>query len=433
MSPGNPSRGRGSATRQKSPRIRAIGPRWCARGEPRDTLGTRAALCYPLVVELRSSVAHHAFDREAFADLCRRVVTGELEPAANRLAKAPTPLAVPPVDVRSSTGPEAAARAELGLAALRAGKVAVLVLNGGMATRFGGGAKGVVPVVDGHSRTSFLAVKLAEVERRAETLGCAIPVVLMHSFATEATSRAHVEAVDWAGLRKDDRYWFSQSIMPRVLPDGTPLASLPEAADFDDATLYAAPGHGDTLARLRSSGTLATLRSRGVEHILISNVDNVGASLDPVVLGAHLQAAGRGAAVSVEVVRRLAGDAGGCVADLPGGRPAIIEGFRLPVGTDLADFPHFNTNTLWLVAAEMDRDFGLTWFAVRKKIAWPGGGEREVVQFEQLIGQVTEFAPSAFLDVDRETRFLPIKTREDLAVARPRLEAFARSVGLADE
>ena len=105
----------------------------------------------------------------------------------------------------------------------------------------------------------------------------------------------------------------------------------------------------------------------------------------------------------------------------------------MPVGTDLADFPHFNTNTLWLVAAEMDRDFGLTWFAVRKKIAWPGGGEREVVQFEQLIGQVTEFAPSAFLDVDRETRFLPIKTREDLAVARPRLEAFARSVGLADE
>ncbi|MBL8948319.1 MAG: hypothetical protein JNK45_34410, partial [Myxococcales bacterium] len=54
-------------------------------------------------MELRSSVAHHAFDREAFADLCRRVVTGELEPAANRLAKAPTPLAVPPVDVRSST------------------------------------------------------------------------------------------------------------------------------------------------------------------------------------------------------------------------------------------------------------------------------------------------------------------------------------------
>jgi UTP--glucose-1-phosphate uridylyltransferase len=381
-------------------------------------------------MELRKSVAHHAFDRATFEDLQRRVVTGELEPSANRLANAPTPLATPPIDVESAA--DRARRTELGLAALRASKVAVLVLNGGMATRFGGGAKGVVPVVDGHPRTSFLAVKLAEVEQRATALQAAIPVVLMHSFATEAASRAHVDEVDWAGLRKDDRYWFSQSIMPRVLPDGRPLAELPEADHFDDSTLYAAPGHGDTLARLRSSGVLAKLRERGVEHILVSNIDNVGASLDPTVLGAHLEAAQRGAAVSVEVVRRIAGDAGGCIADLPGGRPAIIEGFRLPVGTDLADYPHFNTNTLWLVADQMDRPFALTWFAVRKKIAWPGGGEREVVQFEQLIGQVTEHVPTAFLDVDRDARFLPIKTREDLAAARPKLEAFAHSVGLVD-
>lgn len=381
-------------------------------------------------VQLRASVAHHAFDEASFDDLRRRVVTGALDPAANRLPAAPTPLHTPPIDVRDVAGDERARLVAAGTAALQAGKVAVLVLNGGMATRFGGGAKGVVPVVDGHPRASFLAVKLAEVRQRAEQLGGAIPVVLMHSFATEAVSREHVDAIDWAGLRAGDRYWFSQSIMPRVLPDGTPLASLPEADQLDDSTLFAAPGHGDTLGRLRSSGVLAQLRERGVEHILLSNVDNVGASLDPLVLGAHLDAAAQGHAVSVEVVRRIAGDAGGCIADLPSGRPAIIEGFRLPAGVDLADFPHFNTNTLWLVADQMDRDFELTWFAVRKKIGWPGLGEREVVQFEQLVGQVTELVPSAFLDVDRDTRFLPIKTREDLAAARGPLESFARSVGL---
>ena len=377
-------------------------------------------------MELRPSVAHHAFDRVAFDELRARVSTGALDPAANRLTQAPTPLTTPPLDLADPSA--RAQRTELGLDALRAGKVAVLVLGGGMATRFGGGAKGVVPVVDGAPNSSFLAIKLAEVRERAKAIGGAIPVVLMFSFATEAASRAHVDAIDWAGLAPADRLWFSQSIMPRVLPDGTPLASLPEAADFDDDTLYAAPGHGDTLARLVGSGTLAALRERGVEHILVSNVDNVGASLDPLVLGAHLQG---GADVSVEVVRRIAGDASGCVACLPGGRPAIIEGFRLPLGTDLADYPHFNTNTLWLRTSAMDRSFPLSWFAVRKKIAWPSGGEREVVQFEQLIGQVTEFVPSAFLDVDRDTRFLPIKTRDDLAAARPRLEAFARAVGLA--
>jgi UTP--glucose-1-phosphate uridylyltransferase len=104
----------------------------------------------------------------------------------------------------------------------------------------------------------------------------------------------------------------------------------------------------------------------------------------------------------------------------------------------LADYPHFNTNTLWLHTAAIDREIDLSWFAVRKTIEWfgsrggsaPTAGELDVVQFERLIGQVTEFVPSAFLEVERSQRFLPIKTREDLAEARPQLERFARAAGL---
>lgn len=397
-----------------------------------------------LPTALRASVASYAFDRDTFERLRSSVVTGALDPASNRLPAPPTPLRMPPIDVRSGADVGVGVHArwsDRGTTALARGEVAVLVLNGGMATRFGGGAKGVVSVAEGHPRASFLAIKLAEVRKRAAELGGRIPVVLMHSFATEATSRAHVEAIDWAGLEEDDRMWFSQSIMPRVLPDGTPLFELPGADALDDATLFAAPGHGDTLKRLRDSGTLAKLRESGVMHVLVSNVDNVGATLDPVVLGAHLEAVDRGAAVSVEVVRRVQGDAGGCVAELPSrpsgpepadGRAAIIEGFRLPEAVDLADFPHFNTNTLWLATDAMDRTFDLSWFAVRKTIAWPDEPKpRDVVQFEQLIGQVTELVPTAFLDVERSERFLPIKTREDLATAAPALLEFAKDVGLA--
>lgn len=384
-------------------------------------------------VELRPSVASYAFDAARFEELRRLVDTGALDPAANRLREPPLPLTEPPFDLRPGAA-DAAARRErwthAGEAAIAAGEVAILVLNGGMATRFGGGAKGVVPVVPGHEDISFLAIKLAEVNQRSRVSGAEIPVVLMHSFATEAASQAHLEAIGWAGLPETARLWFSQSILPRVLPDGTPLPELAGAADLPDTTLYTAPGHGDTLGRLRGSGVLAELRARGVQHLLVSNVDNVGASLDPFVLGAHLEAAERGAGVSVEVVRRLPDDAGGCVAVLPEtGRAAIIEGFRLPEGVDLEQFPYFNTNTLWLTLAAVDRELPLTWFAVRKTIPWPGG-KLDVVQFERLIGQVTEFVPSAYLEVDRDARFLPIKTREDLATAAPRLEAFAREVGL---
>ena len=389
-------------------------------------------------MELRASVATYAFDSTTFDQLRAKVSSGTLDPSANRLARAPTPLAEPPIDLRvdAQDGTRRQALAERGVEALRAGQVAILVLNGGMATRFGGGAKGVVPVVTGHPKVSFLAIKLAEVVKRTKEIGGAIPVVVMNSFATAPASQAHLEEIDWSGLAQTERESFAQSIMPRVLPDGTPLQSLPEAAQLDDSTLYAAPGHGDTLGRLRQSGVLGKLRDRGVRHILVSNVDNVGASLDPFVLGAHLEAVEGGAGMSVEVVRRLEGDAGGCIAHLPDtGRPAIIEGFRLPEGTDLADYPHFNTNTLWLSTDAFDRELPLTWFAVRKKIDWPKGerapeGKLEVVQFERLIGQASEFVDSAYLEVERDERFLPIKTRDDLAKAEPSLEAFAQSVGL---
>ena len=59
---------------------------------------------------------------------------------------------------------------------------------------------------------------------------------------------------------------------------------------------------------------------------MMSNVDNLGATLDPAVIGAPLA---RGAALTAEVVRKEKGDKGGAPARLDG-RPQIIEGFRFP-------------------------------------------------------------------------------------------------------
>ncbi len=157
-----------------------------------------------------------------------------------------------------------------------------------------------------------------------------------------------------------------------------------------------------------------------------------------MVVGAHLEAVDGGAGVSVEVVRREAGDAGGCVATLEDGTDAIVEAFRLPEGADLADYPHFNTNTLWLHAEAVDREIPLTWFAVRKTIAWPDAsrtdddGTLTVVQFERLIGQVTETVQSAYLEVDRRARFCPIKVRDDLQKEASMLRGFARDAGVVE-
>ncbi len=372
---------------------------------------------------LRPSVADAAFDAPQFAALREALARGDLGPERSRLTERPA--AVPDEALFAVDELAVEDRHQLrrrGEQAITAGKVAALVLNGGMATRFGGVVKGVVPVVESRPDLSFLAVKLAGLRRAG------VPVVLMHSFATAAATAEHLAAIDWAGVPVADRLEFSQSILPRVLPDGTPLPSLPDSDALGDTHLYAAPGHGDTLRRVRDSGVVAALAARGVEHILVSNVDNLGATLDPAVLGAHLDAIDAGAAMSVEVVLREPGDAGGCVAAVAG-KPVILEAFRLPPGTDLADFPHFNTNTLWISLAALRETQPLTWFPVRRALEWPDGSTRDVVQFEQLIGQLSEFVPTAYLKVDR-ARFLPIKTREDLAASAARLAELARAAGL---
>lgn len=370
---------------------------------------------------LRPSVADIAFDAALFDALREALARGELSPTRSRLASPPRPLDDGALLDLGDADARAGWRAR-GEAALAERKVAALILNGGMATRFGGVVKGVVPVLPDRPDLSFLAVKLAAVR------AAGAPAVIMHSFATAAASAEHLAAIDWSGVPTGDRREFLQSLLPRVLPDGTPLVSLPGADALPDTTVYAAPGHGDTLRRVRDSGVVAELRARGVEHVLVSNVDNLGASLDPTVLGAHLQAIDDGAELSVEVVTRAPDDAGGCVATVEG-RAQIIESFRLPPGTSLGDYPHFNTNTLWISLAALDRVHPLTWFPVERSIEWPGREDMSVVQFEQLIGQLTEFARTACLRVDRG-RFLPIKTRADLAAARPAMTALVRDVGL---
>ena len=81
----------------------------------------------------------------------------------------------------------------------------------------------------------------------------------------------------------------------------------------------------------------------------------------------------------------------------------------------------FNTNTLWFDAAAIDRDFELGRYYVEKTVEG-----RTAVQVEHLIGELTAHLPTSFLRVGRtgpSTRFLPVKTPEDLAAIRSEIVA----------
>jgi UTP--glucose-1-phosphate uridylyltransferase len=348
----------------------------------------------------------YGFDRATFDGLRARLARGEAGSETNRLqgkVEPPAPGEVVPLPALGSAARKAlSARGE---AAIRAGEVAAVVLAGGMATRFGGVVKAAVEVIPGKT---FLDLKLADIRAAATRAGGAVPVHLMTSFATDAEIAKLARAATSPAAPVQT---FSQFISLRLLPDGSLFR------DGRGGVSPYAPGHGDLTFALRRSGTLAKLRSQGVKSIYMSNVDNLAATLDPAVIGAHLES---GRAISVEAADKAKGDKGGAPARVDGVLQ-IVEGFRFPKGFDQDSIPVFNTNSFVLDAAAVDRDFPLTWFSVTKEVEG-----KQAIQFERLVGELTAFLPCHVIGVSREGddgRFMPVKDPPELEARRPAIAA----------
>ncbi len=337
------------------------------------------------------------FDEALFESLRERVAAGELSPESNLIQGTIEPPGEEDVTRLPAPGdPGYDDVREAGLDALRRGEVAQVVLAGGMATRFGGVVKAVLSAVDGKS---FLEAKLVQTAALGREVSARVPVALMTSFATDEAIREHV-----AGRNLGDPLVFNQFVSLRLDAAG----ELFRDADRR-ASLYA-PGHGDLFQALQRSGTLAELRARGVRVVTVSNVDNLGARVDPVVVGAHLVAR---RPLTCEVARKE-GDMGGAPVWVDG-RLQLVEGPRFPAGFDQELAPVFNTNTALFDLDALDVNYDLSWLYVLKDV-----DGRQAVQLERLYHEVSAFVGTQYLEVPRRGprgRFLPIKTPADLESA----------------
>lgn len=342
----------------------------------------------------REILDRFGFDADRFERLREQVRSGELTAAGNVLAgpfEPPHPGDI--VELPEFGDSDHGAAHNAGIEALRAGEIAHVVLAGGMATRFGGVVKAVVDVFPGRS---FLDLALSDTAERARSLDAEIPTAVMTSFATDEVVRAHL-----AGLDIPAPHVFSQFVSLRLEPDG----SL-----FRDAqgrpSLYG-PGHGDLFDALRLSGTIARLRERGVRHIAVANVDNLGARIDPVVVGMHLR---EGRPYTAEVALKD-GDSGGAPARVAG-RLRLVEGPCFPRDFDQDQLPVFNTNTGLIAIEAIEQLVELSWLVAVKRV-----DGRPAVQLERLYHELSAFLPTTFLQVPRNGptgRFFPVKEPADL-------------------
>jgi UTP--glucose-1-phosphate uridylyltransferase len=149
--------------------------------------------------------------------------------------------------------------------------------------------------------------------------------------------------------------------------------------------------------------------ANGGHTLLFSNVDNLGATPDPEIVGFHLA---QGVQMTVEVAPKEPGDRGGAPA-LVDGRLQLVEGFAFPQGFDQDQVPVFNTATYCFDAMALDGTFELPWYIVEKRVE-----DQPVIQFEHLAGDLSTCLLSAYLQVDRQDRFIPVKTQGDVPEAQ---------------
>ncbi len=405
-----------------------------------------------------------------------------------------------PADTTDLPGPDSEEAAR-GREIISAGKLGLILMNGGAATRFQKPGenlpKGAFPImeVDGRMR-SFMELKLANARSAEEEYGGVIPVWILNSYFTEDKTRAILEENDNFG--KSEVFTYCQGIMKRVLPtiddlklhygkaiakqskkfDG--LSSGPERIGLakeiserrdeligwikelrgragdeieadDEKKRYNPPGHLDTTLWLvlDRSRPLLKMIELGVEYIMISNIDNLGALVDPALPGLLSLREKDGVRILCEVSTKPPGQKGGALArifDPAGPREwtQIIEEFAFPLDFDQDRIPEFNNAAYTVSVQTLLEIFDLTReeleslsqeemvakvksvtdrlpvYVAMKELKTDSGGVLPVVQFERLQGDLTRLLRP--LAVKTEDRFFPVKKREDIPIVVPRLQ-----------
>lgn len=179
--------------------------------------------------------------------------------------------------------PHAAAALRAGEEALRAGRVATLLVAGGQGTRLGfDGPKGAFPIgaVTGKTLYQLHAERLVALGRR---YGRTPPLYLMTSDANHEATCEQLEAASYYGLPREEVLVFQQGLAPAVDERGKLLL------EAKDSLVMAPNGNGGLFKALADSGALARMRALGIDVLSYIQVDNpLAQSCDPRFVGYHL-------------------------------------------------------------------------------------------------------------------------------------------------
>ena len=210
---------------------------------------------------------------------------------------------------------------ELGLKAIREGRVGAVLLAGGQGTRLGlDRPKGTLNI--GVEKELFLFEQLVRnlMDVTGEA-GAYIPLFVMTSRINHQDTVDFFAEHSWFGYPQDHIRFFTQEMAPGCEYEGrVDMASPTEAAMSPN-------GNGGWFGSMIRAGLLEDLHARGTEWLNVFAVDNCLQRIaDPVFIGATI-AYGRES--GAKVVRKAAPDEKIGVLCTEDGRPSIVEYYEM--------------------------------------------------------------------------------------------------------
>ena len=310
---------------------------------------------------------------------------------------------------------------EIGLDAIRKGKVGAVLLAGGQGSRLGSDKpKGMFNI--GINRQLYIFECLIdELRRVSDMAGTSLPLFIMTSALNDKETREFFEQQDYFGYDKAYVHFFVQEQLPTVDTKGKMMLSARD-------TVSCAPnGNGGWYISMRRSGLLHDAKNADkIEWLNVFAVDNVLQKIaDPCFIGAVID---ENCACGAKVVAKASPNENVGVLCLEDGRPSVVEYYELTDEMRTRRDPDGSLSYKYGVilnylfkADELDKAFGIKLplhRAFKKVSCLDESGrlmtpdEPNAYKFETLVlDMIMQQSSCLAFEVEREKEFAPVKNK----------------------
>lgn len=299
-------------------------------------------------------------------------------------------------------------------------KLVVIKLNGGLGTSMGcTGPKSLISVRSG---LTFLDLTVQQIESLNKRYDADVPLVLMNSFNTDEDTEMILRKYSSC---KVSIHTFNQNRYPRINKET--LLPVPQRINGEHEGWYP-PGHGDIYECIVKSGLLQKFMDEGREYMFVSNIDNLGATVDMSILNMLVHPTnGKKCEFVMEVTDKTRADVKGGTLIQYEEKLRLLEIAQVPKEhvdefKSVSKFKIFNTNNLWMKLSAVkslieNRMMDIEVIVNNKRLA----SGTNVIQLETACGAgIKNFNDAIGINVPR-SRFLPVKKTSDLLLVMSNL------------